>query len=60
MNARAQIGAAPVQSLDTLTITGLAFASLVTWTIWLAKTVELLLISREGDRGSFRLARAAE
>src|SRR5271168_4395199 len=29
---------------------GLAFASLVTWTVWLAKTIELRLEKRQGQR----------
>src|ERR1700716_2912848 len=30
---------------------GLAFASLVTWTVWLAKTVEIVVAKRRGGGG---------
>jgi len=37
---------------------GLAFASVVTWTVWLAKTIELLAANRRVRRGSAALASA--
>ena len=37
---------------------GLAFASLVTWTVWLAKTIELLAANSRARRASARLASA--
>jgi biopolymer transport protein ExbB len=38
-------------------IIGLAFASIVTWTVWLAKTIELLMIKRRLRRELSALAR---
>src|SRR5262247_4248822 len=35
---------------------GLAFASVVTWTVWLAKTIELLAANRRVRRGLAALA----
>jgi biopolymer transport protein ExbB len=37
---------------------GLAFASVVTWTVWLAKTIELLAANRRARRGLAALASA--
>jgi len=37
---------------------GLAFASLLTWTIWLAKAIELMLARRQLSRANVRLAQA--
>ena len=37
---------------------GLAFASVVTWTVWLAKTIELLAASGRARRAAARLASA--
>jgi biopolymer transport protein ExbB len=37
---------------------GLAFASVVTWTVWLAKTIELLAANRRARRGLAALAAA--
>jgi biopolymer transport protein ExbB len=37
---------------------GLAFASVVTWTIWLAKTIELMAASARARRASAKLASA--
>jgi biopolymer transport protein ExbB len=39
-------------------LVGLAFASLVTWTVWLAKTVEIMLAKRRVRAASHRLADA--
>jgi biopolymer transport protein ExbB len=39
---------------------GLAFASVVTWTVWLAKTIELLAANRRARRASARLASARQ
>jgi len=38
---------------------GLAFASIVTWTVWLAKTIELVLTGRNARRELETLAKAA-
>jgi biopolymer transport protein ExbB len=38
---------------------GLAFASVVTWTVWLAKTIELVLTGRNARRELETLAKAA-
>ena len=40
------------------TMVGLAFASVVTWTIWLAKGVEIVLAKRQARRATIRLERA--
>src|SRR6185295_12940938 len=37
---------------------GLAFASVVTWTVWLAKSIELMLAKRSAASGLRRLAAA--
>jgi biopolymer transport protein ExbB len=39
---------------------GLAFASLVTWTVWLAKTIELLAANARARRAAARLAAAPD
>lgn len=42
-----------------LVMIGLAFASLATWTVWLAKTIELWTAKRAAQRGLATLASAA-
>jgi biopolymer transport protein ExbB len=42
-----------------IVMTGLAFASLVTWTIWLAKSIELWTARRKARRGLETLANAS-
>ena len=42
-----------------LVMIGLAFASLATWTVWLAKTIELWTAKRAARRGLETLAKAA-
>jgi biopolymer transport protein ExbB len=49
------------QSADPLVkgvLLGLAFASVVTWTVWLAKTIELMTASARARRACARLASA--